>query len=244
MKFPAGYFDRLIAIVRRDAPTTVVDQEKLAGRIESLLAAVAAPHTDDEQITYFREAVDAQPTDKELADCFKKIAKAENPFASEICLMDALVLLNIRAKELWAERLKQAPLNRKHLLLKVSWDELINWQQVSVRKMARELEKEYRQKVMVGAPGKTDQNALLMELANIYLSMTGEQIDRFELPHSVGSHFISFVHTAVEPFYPNTEVTLKALSNRWHEMKLHNMKKSEPIKAVLKTVRIRPKYKT
>ena len=248
MKFPRQYFDRLTAIVRKDKLKAIIDREEFQERMEALLAAVAAPYTGDKFVSDFRKAADDRVTDKQLADQFKKIAKANDPLDPQVCCVDALVRLEALARKRWAEHLKRSLLNRSYHLIKVDWDQLTDWQQVSVREMARELEKEHRSRIIKGAPGKYDHNALLIELADEYLKSTDKKVSKFGLPHAIDSNFIQFVHTALEPFYAKTEVTPSALSKRWKRIKEHHRKRPGDIKPtpkndVSKKIRKRPNSK-
>jgi hypothetical protein len=64
----------------------------------------------------------------------------------------------------------------------------------------------------------------------LFVSYTESQGHRYELPHSVRSHFIQFCHAVLRPFFGLTEVSPKALSNRWNNLrKQHRLSLPETI---------------
>lgn len=234
---------KIAAILRAEAPKLVVRKKllrELDRRIFALLGAIGANVSDDEHSVALREASDAIPSPRQRAEEFRRIARADNPLDPAVCSPDALVRMEALARERWAEILEHVPHNRAYNLIHVDWDMLPRWQQGNVRKIARDLAAKYQSQVGQGAPQKTDQNALLVDLADIFLSVTGQQIDRLELPHEPDSRFIKFVRAVAEEFFPDTETSPRALSNRWLRWKEHSNSKPTPITAARPTIRKRP----
>jgi len=234
---------RITAILCRESarftPSRKVLRE-IDQRIISVLGAIGADVSEDEYSVAFREAADSLPTPRDRAEEFRKIASAEIPLDPSVCSARSLVLLEAKAREIWAYRLASSPLNRPHHLIRAAWDELPEWQQDSVREIAQSLEAVFRYQIDQGAPRKASQNALLVELADLFLSATGQQVDRLELPHAPTSRFIQFVHEIARPYFAETEVSLKALSHRWLRWKKHNRSRPVRLRAATKQVRKRP----
>lgn len=234
---------RIAAILCRESPRFIPGRKilrEIDQRIYSLLSAIGAKVSDTECSVAFLEAAEAIPTPWERAEEFRRIAVAENPLSPEVCSSSALVSLNAQASERWADRLESTPLNRPYHLIRVDWDVLPEWQKQSVREIARDLEAEYQDRITQGAPQKGGQNALLIDLADIFLSATEQQIDRLELPHAPDSRFIQFVHEIAKPFFPATEISPKALSNRWRRWKRHSASKPRPVSPGPPPLRKRP----
>lgn len=234
---------RITAILCRESarftPSRKVLRE-IDQRIISLLGAIGAHVSDDEYSVAFREAADLLPTPRDRADEFRRIASAQNPLDPSVCSARSLVLLEANAREIWADRVASRPLNGPYYLIRAAWDELPEWQQDSVREIAQSLEAAFRCQIDQGAPPKGTQNALLVELADLFLSVTGQQVDRLELPHAPNARFIQFVHEIAKPFFAETEVSLKALSHRWRRWKKHNRSRPVRLRAATKQVRKRP----
>jgi len=66
-------------------------------------------------------------------------------------------------------------------------------------------------------------STLLDGLADIYLKHTGSSKHPYEPPHSVRSHFIRFSYAVLRPFFSPTEVSPKALSNRWSNLRKQHL---------------------
>lgn len=240
---PDTVLRRIIAILCRESarftPSRKVLRE-IDQRIISVLGAIGAHVSGTEYSVAFREAADSLPAPRDRAEEFSRIASAENPLDPSVCSARSLVLLEVKAREIWAYRLASSPLNRPYHLIRAAWDELPEWQQVSVRQIAQSLEVAFRCQIDQGAPPKGTQNALLVELADLFLSATSQQVDRLELPHAPNSRFIQFVHEIARPFFAETEVSLKALSHRWLRWKKHNRSRPVRLRAATKQVRKRP----
>ena len=75
-----------------------------------------------------------------------------------------------------------------------------------------------------GAPRKSDQDTLMLGLAEIVLELAELDHGRGELPYTMASWFIRFCHRALRPFFAHTEVTPAALSARWKRLKEEDAK--------------------
>ena len=240
---PNSVLRRITAILCRESQRFIPRRKALREidqRIISVLGAIGAHVSDDEYSVAFREASDSLPTPRARADEFRRIATAEDPLDPAVCSVRSLIHMEDQARKIWAHRLALQPLNRPYHLIRVAWDELPEWQQDSVREIAQSLEATFRCQIVQGTPPKGTQNALLVELADLFLSATGQQLDRLDLPHAPNSRFIQFVHEIAKPFFAETEVSPKALSNRWLRWKKHNKSRPKKFTAATKQVRKRP----
>jgi len=240
---PLGALQNIVRIIRREHPRFYVGRRSLR-RIDqdlyALLSAVGAKVGDDEYSVAFREAADTKPSNYAMADVFRKIASADNPLSPEVCSVDALVHLEAAARKRWAANHEVAP-NRPYHLIRRAWEELSEWEQSGVREMALKLAHDQKSKIRQGAPTKSNQNALLIGLADVFLRATDDwNTDPLEIPHAVGSRFIRFAHAAASPFFPATEVSTAALSRRWEQWKKSQKRNARKIRPILRQIRKRP----
>ena len=69
------------------------------------------------------------------------------------------------------------------------------------------------------APNREGRQMPLVWLADLYVELTGKDIDPLELPHAEGSRFIRFCHFALAPYLPRRETRTAALSRAWKRLK-------------------------
>jgi hypothetical protein len=196
-----------------------IDKPKLRSEIEDLLSAVGIANDGSESAVYFAYLSGSDPTHEELARQFRAIAASDDLLDRRICHGTALAELNAKARSEWTNRRHHRRLNRPHMLLGVTSDFLTQIERTDLKKFALELAAYHQAQIKRERPTKIDQDTLLDGLADIYLSHTNSSQHRYELPHSVRSHFIQFCHTVLRPFFPLTELSPKALSNRWKGLK-------------------------
>lgn len=242
---PLAVLQKIVSIVRRRSPHFMIDRRRLREidqGLYALLGAVGAKVDDSEYTLAFREAVNAKPSDYAMAEVFRQIAIAENPLAPTVCTPDALAQLEGLARTRRAIHADLPQHNRRYHLIYMTWDELPVSEQEALRQTARELEAKFRSRIRQGATEKSSQNALLIGLADIYLRATNDWMsDPLELPHSIRSFFIQFAHASASPFFPKTEVSLKALSDRWANWKRSQNRVAGKFWAEERQIRKRPK---
>lgn len=242
-RLPYRLLRSLVSIVRKEnrgfRPTRKI-LRRLEHQILALVTAIGVP-LGDEYSAAFSEAVAALPTPRQEAEEFRKIARATDPLEPNTCSSRALVALNAIARDRWVTQPGYEPENIRYPLIKVRWSDLAVWQQASIREIAYELAKRSRSQIEHGTPTKTGFNALLIDLADIFLSLTNRHIDRLELPHAPRSRFIQFAHLVAREFFPTTEASPKALSNRWLRWKHDCTSSPRPVGPPRPSIRRRPK---
>ena len=87
------------------------------------------------------------------------------------------------------------------------------------RQVVEELKTFNELSVRPGAPYKGTKQQLLIWLAELYVELTEQDIDSFDLPHSEGSLFIRFCHFALKPYMSHTETGAGALAKAWKRLK-------------------------
>jgi hypothetical protein len=222
---PSEVLSELVDILRDAFPGLELNMGEI-GEIDhgafALLRAIGARINDGEFSAAFREAVNALPSPRDKATAFEKIASAANPLDPNICSASALFDLRTAALERWEGLRRLAPSIRTYHLFCETWEELPDWQQREVRVIARELYEFHKGNIEQGAPEKPDQNALLIGMADIFLRATKQHHSGpSDLSGSPTGPFIRFVHAAAKRFFSATEVSPKALSNRWYRWLAH-----------------------
>jgi hypothetical protein len=201
----------------RFAPT--INETKLRIEVEDLLSAVGIANDGRENAILFANPPVPDATHEQLARQLRAVAASDDPLDRRISYGIALAELSNKLLGKWASRHHHRRLNRPHTLPGITFDVLTEAERADVREAALELVAFHEAQIRRGSPTKTAQDTLLDGLADIYLSHTGSSQHRYELPHSVRSHFIQFCHAVLRPFFPLTEVSPKALSNCWIKLK-------------------------
>jgi hypothetical protein len=250
MALPQKHLDALTEILRRQAPDSEICTEDLGNEIEALLNATGIAISKDDGFDEFQKWANAAPSQRELATYLYKIADAKNPLSvyeqfpddeehrRAIVLRDAaLIALNFRIRKKWASQSFDGP----QPLFGIEWGALTPWQQDSIRQESLALAAETEHRIPQGAPQNTTYDALLLGLADIFLSFTEQTNDRYDLPDSTGSIFIKFVGAVLAP-YDQQNFTAKALSNRWRRLKQRVRSEGAPITPHQPKIRRRPTH--
>lgn len=196
-----------------------VDEAKLRSDIEDLLSATGIAHDGSEDALLFASLSAEDMTHKELAKQCRLIAQADDPLDRSIFHGVVRTELMDKLRIKWTSRHHRRRLNRPHILLGMTSDFLSDSERSDIKEAALELEAYHLAQVRRERPTKIDQDTALDGLADIFLIHTCSSQHRDELPHSVRSHFIRFCHAVLRPFFPLTEVSPKALSNRWQKLR-------------------------
>ena len=217
--YSAEQTDELVHILYRASAGAAVDRDQLIERITDLLIAVGQADDGTEFGKAFREEARLEPRPADLANEYLAIAEGKDLI--EPLLHARIVLAWLRAAvrgkplaELLNVRTGENYLEAKNSDKLLSGEELLQ-----LRDAAMRLARYHRSLVRPGAPNKLIQDTLMESLAGIFLEFTQLDISRYELPHSVKSLFIQFARQALKPFFPATEVSKKALSERWSRIK-------------------------
>ena len=217
--YSAEQLEDLAAILQKKSPNLVVSRQSLKRQLLDLLFAVGRADDGSEEAAWFREAAENEPSNAALADQFRKIAESKDPLDPKLCFGIALTKLNYAARRRWAGRKRGRPMNRPHPLRDIPSDFLTAGEIAEVRAMALDLAAYHQSFIRKGRSKDLDQDTLLEGIAEIYIRYAELNCHRYALPHSPASRFITFARIAMQPFFAKTEVSAKALSNRWKRLK-------------------------
>lgn len=217
--FSALQVEEVAGIISRANGHVAIDLAELKREIEDLLCAVGTANDGSEDAHLFANPPVPDASDLELVKQFRAIAASDDPLDRSICHGVALAKLEAAARRKWTSRRYNRLINRPYMLLGVTSDFLTAAERADIKQFACELANFHQAQIKRQRPVKIDQDTLLDGLADIYLKHIGSSKHPYELPYSVRSHFIRFCHAVLQPFFPQTEVSLKALSNRWLKLK-------------------------
>jgi hypothetical protein len=211
--------EEVAGIMSRATRDAAIDIPELSREIDDLLSAVGTANDGSEDAILFANPPVPDASHLDLVKQFRAIAASDDPLNRRICYGVALAELNAAAYSKWTSRRYKRLINRPHMLLGVTSDFLTEEERSDIKLFAIELATYHQAQIKRQRPTKIDQDTLLDGLADIYLKHTGSSKHPYELPHSVRSYFILFCHAVLRPFFPLTEVSPKALSNRWKNLK-------------------------
>jgi hypothetical protein len=206
-------------VIRRANRNAALDLAELKREIEDLFTAVGTANDGSEGAFFFANPPVPDASHADLVKQFRAMAASDDPLNRRICYGVALAELEAAARRKWTSRRYSRPINRSYMLLGITSDLLIEAERADVKQFANELAEYHQAQIMRQRPPKIDQDTLLDGLADIYLKHTKSSKHPYELSHSVRSYFILFCRAVLRPFFPLTEVSPKALSNRWSNLK-------------------------
>lgn len=213
--------DALIGHIQRQNPKAVVDPYKLQEELLDVLAAVGRPVEDTEFSVAFREAVERKPGHVFYAQVYRAMAKGKNPLHPRWFNGIVAVEMELQAAIVWRKRVPNDM--RRYPLIGRKFASFTSEAQADLRKMALHLAHYHASQFNAGAAQKSQQDCALMELADIFLRAAQlHRTSRFALPPSPNGRFIKFANVAMAPYFPATEVTPGALSQRWKRIVEHH----------------------
>lgn len=218
--------EALAAILQREAPDTMIDNRALRDRLMDLLIAVGLAYEDEFGAAFNallkKERASSTASHAELARHYRAIGEADDPFRKGL-ITRSIVCTELNALARARRPRRQRTQHRYRVAPQSSGEkpflEEVEENLAMLRELARTLADYHQSFVHRGAPQKSVQDTLLIELSNIYLEFTGLPIDRFELPHSRLSRFIKFAYAALRPFLSPIELSETALYHRWKRLK-------------------------
>jgi len=212
-------FDRVAKIVLRANPKAAAFRRDLRRRISDLHIVVGATDDGTKAGVAFRKDSSHPADHAAMAKQFRKIAAADGPLDSSVCSEIVLAKLIAATRRKGSPRLRQGEVHRLEAPRGVSLDSLSESERKNVKARARGLAQYHQSQVQRKRPNKNALDTLLEELGDIYAGVTEFTWHRHALPHSIKSRFVRFCHLILQPYFDPSEVTPKAISNRWKRLK-------------------------
>ena len=212
---------RIMAILDRASGGRQIDSEEVEQSLLEIIYAIGLASDGTEESRLWQEFSSQEPSPKTERDDLLQLAEAEDPFA--LVRRDrtlSLLLRNSVGLHRAGGRWRKAGYSLSSLR-KTDWNSLSTAEQTEFRKMLDDAAGYQARLVRRGPVQKTRLDTALLDLADLYLSWTGEVIARHQVPYSKESRFIQFAVAALEPVGQYFEVTNSALSGRWARIVLH-----------------------
>jgi hypothetical protein len=174
-----------------------------------------------------------EPSHKADRDGFHQLATADDPFElaqSDRRLSDLLsrdATLRRFAQQRRKTSNSQAPIWRGY------WGSFSPEEQAEILKSLEASARYHATFIRRGRVQKTKHDTALLEIADHFLSATGQTIARHHVPYSAESRFIQFAVAALEPVGQYFEVTNSALSGRWERIVLQERKEERELDEAL-----------
>ena len=200
--------------------------KEVQSRLDDLMAAAGffIPRADmsEETIQYgiaWSEAEEKEQPEspRQKSQYYRKILASPDPLGEGLVCGIYKTEINARARGRTARGLSN-PYVKPHL----SNDRVPNLidrlshDMTLLRQVAEELRTYNELLIRPGAPRKNLLRTTLRNLADLYVELTNQEIDPYELPHAEASRFIQFCYLAPEPYFP---ITTGALSKTWKRSK-------------------------
>ncbi len=205
----------IMDILDRASDGRQIDSEAVKQSLLEIIHAIGLASDGTEGSRLWQEFSSQEPSHKTERDGLLRLASADDPFAlaRRDSRLSSLLTSSVglhRAGGRW----RKAGYTLSSLQ-KTDWSSLSTGEQAEFRKALEDAANYLARFVRRGRVQKTRLDTALLDLADLYLSWTGQTVARHHVPYSVESRFIQFAVAALEPVGQYFEVTNSALSGRW-----------------------------
>ncbi len=214
--------EQITAILGRAAGGRQIGSEEVEQALLEVIHAIGLASDGTEASGLWQEFSSQEPSHKTERDGLLRLASADDPFAlaRRDSRLSSLLSSSVGLHRVGG-RWRKAGYSSLSSLRKSDWSSISAAEQAEFRKMLEDVAGYHARFVRRGPEQKTRLDTALLDLADLYLSWTGEVIARHQVPYSKESRFIQFAVAALEPVGQYFEVTNSALSGRWARIVLH-----------------------
>jgi hypothetical protein len=219
--YEPAQIERIMAVLRRDSGGRQIDREEVAQSLLEIIYAIGLATDGTEQSRLWREFSSHEPSHKTVREGFLRLARAEDPFAlaQRDRRLSSLLSRGVGVRRI-AGRWRK-PGYSQASIRNADWMSLSAADQAEFRKMLEDSASYYARFVKRGREQKSKLDTALLDLADLYLSWTGQTVARHHVPYAAESRFIQFAVAALEPVGWYFEVSDAALSGRWERIVVH-----------------------
>jgi len=219
--YEPAQIERIMAILDRASGGRQIDREEITQSLLEIIHATGLATDGTEQSRLWQEFSSHEPSHKTVRDGFLRLARAEDPFAlaQRDRRLSSLLSRGVVVRRI-AGRWRK-PGYSQASIRKTVWMSLSAADQAEFRKMLEDSASYYARFVKRGREQKTKLDTALLDLADLYLSWTGQTVARHHVPYAAESRFIQFAVAALEPVGWYFEVSDAALSRRWERIVVH-----------------------
>lgn len=219
--YEPAQIERIMAILDRASGGRQIDREEVAQSLLEIIYAIGLTTDGTEQSRLWQEFSSHEPSHKTVRDGFLRMTRAEDPFA--LARRDRR-LSSLLSRGVGLRRIAgrwRKPGYSQASIRKTDWMSLSAVDQAEFRKMLEDSASYYARFVKRGRVQKSKLDTALLDLADLYLSWTGQTVARHHVPYAAESRFIQFAVAALEPVGWYFEVSDAALSGRWERIVVH-----------------------
>jgi hypothetical protein len=219
--YEPAQIERIMAILDRASGGRQIDREEVAQSLLEIIYAIGLATDGTEQSRLWQEFSSHEPSHKTVRDGFLRLARAEDPFA--LARRDRR-LSSLLSRGVGVRRIAgrwQKPGYSQASIRNADWMSLSAADQAEFRKMLEDSASYYARFVKRGREQKSKLDTALLDLADLYLSWTGQTVARHHVPYAAESRFVQFAVAALEPVGWYFEVSDAALSRRWERIVVH-----------------------
>ncbi len=232
--YESAQIERIMAILDRASGGRQIDREEVAQSLLEIIYAIGLATDGTEQSRLWQEfSSQDEPSHKTERDGLLRLARAEDPFAlaRRNSRLSSLLTSSVGLHRVGG-RWRKAGYSLSSLR-KTDWSSLSAADQAEFRKMLEDAAGYSGHFVRRGRVQKTRLDTALLDLADLYLSWTGQTMARHQVPYAIESRFIQFAVAALEPVGQYFEVSKSALSGRWERIVLDARKEERELGAAL-----------
>ena len=214
--------EQITAILGRAAGGRQIGSEEVEQALLEVIHAIGLASDGTEASGLWQEFSSQEPSHKTERDGLLRLASADDPFAlaRRDSRLSSLLSSSVGLHRVGG-RWRKAGYSSLSSLRKSDWSSLSAAEQAEFRKMLEDVAGYHARFVRRGPEQKTRLDTALLDLADLYLSWTGQTVARHHVPYAAESRFIQFAVAALEPVGQYFEVTNSALSGRWARIVLH-----------------------
>jgi hypothetical protein len=219
--YEPAQIERIMAILDRASGGRQIDRKAVEQSLLEIIHSTGLATDGSEKSRLWQGFSPNEPSHRTERDGLLQLAEADDPFAlarrnSRLSsLLSSSVGLH-RAGGRW----RKAGYTLSSLQ-KTDWSSLSTGEQAEFREALEDGASYHVRFVRRGPEQKTKLDTALLDLADLFLSWTGNMIALHRVPYSKESRFIQFAVAALEPVGQYFEVTNSALSGRWARIVLH-----------------------
>ncbi len=231
--YEPAQIERIMAILDRASGGRQIDREEVAQPLLEIIYAIGLATDGTEQSRLWQEFSSHEPSHKTVRDGFLRLARAEDPFA--LAQRDGR-LSSLLSRGVGVRRIAgrwQKPGYSQASIRNADWTSLSAADQAEFRKMLEDSASYYARFVKRGREQNSKLDTALLDLADLYLSWTGQTVARHHVPYAAKSRFIQFAAAALEPVGRDFEVSRSALSGRWERIVLDARKEERELSEAL-----------
>ncbi len=219
--YEPAQIERIMAILDRASGGRQIDREEVAQSLLEIIYAIGLATDGTEQSRLWQEFSSHEPSHKTVREGFLRLARAEDPFAlaQRDRRLSSLLSRGVGVRRI-AGRWRK-PGYSQASIRNADWMSLSAADQAEFRKMLEDSASYYARFVRRGREQKSKLDTALLDLADFYLSWTGQTVARHHVPYAAESRFIQFAVAALEPVGWYFEVSDAALSGRWERIVVH-----------------------